>query len=142
MFGEPGSHLFPCHMRILIQHGLGRHDEARGAVTALYAAIFDPRALQGMEVCRGPNPLDRLDHSVIPDFCHLLHAGADRFPVQDDRTRPALARTAADFEARQAIAPEYVAEGVFIGVRVQGPFHAVDNIRTFLDSQTRLLSGE
>jgi hypothetical protein len=47
---ERGSYLFFVRVRMLLQKGIGSHNETRGAVSALSSALLGKRLLDGMEL--------------------------------------------------------------------------------------------
>ena len=81
-------------------HGLGRHQLARRAESALRAITGDERRLKRIEPAVLGEPLDRLDGATVgPD--RELTARVDGDAIEMHRARAALATVAADLGPRQ-----------------------------------------
>src|SRR5262245_28653352 len=94
-------------MRVLVEQRLGRHDLAVLAEAALRHLLLDPRLLQRMQLAVFRQPFQRGDFASAAR--RRRPARAHRGAVDDDRARPALAKTTAEPRPLQA---EIVAKNV------------------------------
>ncbi len=88
--GQRVGHLIAGRGWIAIQEGLGGHDHARGAIAALDGTAIYEGLLQGVQVVRAADSLDRR-HMLASNPAHRRAAGADGASVKDNCTRTALA---------------------------------------------------
>ena len=96
---EPGAHVFPRRVLVLVEQRLGRHDEAGRADAALGAAMVHPGNLQRVQVVGRADAFDGDDLFAVGELADRDHAGLDRFIVDEDGTGAALAVVTADLAA-------------------------------------------
>jgi len=87
-------HLFSRRTGISLQKRLRRHQDSRGAKTALNRSMIDERLLQWVERFPIAEAFDRLDLSPL-DLGSQDQTGMNRRPIEQDRAGPALSDPAA-----------------------------------------------
>ncbi len=91
-----------------------------------------PGHLQRMQAIGSAESLNGFNNGIIRNPAHLVDAGPDRFPVEDNGTGTALARFAANFTAgQQELFPQYPGQRNF-RVDHQNALNAVNGQMHFL----------
>src|SRR6056297_3272802 len=96
--GKGLAHLGLGGVGVVPVHGLGGHDHAGDAETALDPATFQEAVLNGAELTAGGEPLHGLDVRA-PRLGREVEAGVYRVSIDDDSTGAAFADAAAELRA-------------------------------------------
>ena len=123
---EPVADVLPRGVRVLIEKGLGRYDEARGAEAALQSVEGDERLLQRMQMIGGADTLDSDHRVIVLDSADLLDAGADDLSVVDNGAGAALTDAATDLTAGKTALPDDIGKGVLVGIAKEHAICAID----------------
>ena len=133
VLGKPVTDVLSGRIRVHVQKGLGGNDEAGRAEAALNAAVGDPCLLKGMQVVRGAEALEGLDHGVLRDLSVFLDTCAAGLAVQDDGADAALTGAAAEFHRSKAGSAQNVSQGILLRIAEQDALYSVDDEYAFSD---------